>query len=247
MPLQPLLRTLPLKITLAALAALWIAPLLPLVAPLDRAAIRTTFDNFPLLRWYLNSLIATSATTALVVATGSLAGYAFARIPFRGREPLFVAVLAALLVPPEITFIPLFLGFASLNLADTFVGLVLPQAANVLTLYLFREFFAQLPQEIEDAARVDGASRLGVFWRVVLPLSWPVLIAVAALTFVGSWNNFLWPLIISTTDATRTLPVGIAAYPSLAGATVTALPALLVFLLLSRHITRGVHFTGPRG
>jgi len=234
------LRSLPLVLLTAACTLLWIAPVALMLADFSWANARILIDNYPLLRWYRNSLVTAAATTMLVVVSGSLAGYAFARIPFRGREPLFYGLLLALLVPPEMTIIPLFLAFSRLGLADTYAALVLPQVANALTLLLFREFFRRLPSEVEDAARIDGASRLGVYWRIVLPLSWPVLATVAIVTFVASWNDFLWPLIITRTDATITLPVGMHQWDMLEGAVLVALPAVSVFLVLSRSLMRGI-------
>jgi multiple sugar transport system permease protein len=217
-------------------------------------------DNYPIFRWYLNDLITACSATLLVLATGSLAGYGFARIPFRHKEVIFYGLMLALLVPPEVTFIPLFLAFSDIGLGNSYPALFLPLVANAFALFLFRDFFEQLPLEIEDAARVDGASRLQVFLRIVLPLSVPVMIAVAILTFMSSWNNFMWPLIISSSDETKTLPVGMNQFaPSLstvaavgyglgmAGTSIIATPALLVFLLLSRQFMRGVSFTGLKG
>lgn len=164
-------------------------------------------DNFPLFRWYLNDLITATSATMLVLITGSMAGDAFARLPFRWKELAFYVLMLALLVPPEVTFIPLF-GLSNVGLGNTYPALFLPLVANAFALFLFRDFFEQLPQELEDAARVDGASRWQVYLRIVLPLSTPVLVAVAILRFMTSWNNFMWPLIIASSDETKTLPVG---------------------------------------
>ncbi len=218
------------------------------------------FANFPILRWYLNDVITACSATVLVLITGSLAGYAFARIPFRFKEVIFYGIMLALLVPPEVTFIPLFLGFSEIGLANTYAGLFLPLVPSAFALFLFRDFFEQLPKDLEDAARVDGAGRFGVYWRIVLPLSTPVLVAVAILTFMTSWNNFMWPLIIASSDDTKTLPVGMNQFaPSfstvaavgyglgMAGTSIIATPALLVFFLLSRQFMRGVSFTGLKG
>jgi ABC-type glycerol-3-phosphate transport system permease component len=212
-----------------ALALLWLAPVLwmmstaikregtilqypiqwiPPARNLTLENFKIIIDNFPIFRWYLNDMISAGAATVLVLITGSMAGYAFARVPFRFKELVFFMLMLALLVPPEVTFIPLFLAFSNIGLGNTYPALFLPLVANAFALFLFREFFEQLPLELEDAARVDGASRWQVYLRIVLPLSAPVLVAVAILTFMSSWNNFMWPLIIAGTDETKTLPVG---------------------------------------
>jgi multiple sugar transport system permease protein len=172
---------------------------------------------------------------------------------------LFYGLMLALLVPPEVTFIPLFLGFSNIGLGNTYPALFLPLVPSAFALFLFRDFFEQLPLDLEDAARVDGASRLDVYRRIVLPLSTPVLVAVAILTFMSSWNNFMWPLIMAGTDETKTLPVGMSQFAvtansgsinyslAMAGTTIIALPALVVFFLLSRQFMRGVSFTGLKG
>jgi multiple sugar transport system permease protein len=276
--LRPL-RWLALRLTLGALAVLWIAPViwtastslkhegqilkvppewLPREITLENYALVTHY--FPIFRWYLNDMITASCATILVLVTGSLAGYGFARVPFRFKEVIFYGLMLALLVPPEVTFIPLFLGFSAVNLADTYPALFLPLVPSAFALFLFRDFFEHLPSEIEDAARVDGASRFGVYWRIVLPLSVPVLIAVAILTFMSSWNNLLWPLIIAGSDDTKTLPVGTVQLTgsgngmssigyglAMAGTTIVAAPALVVFLLLSHYFMRGVSFSGLKG
>jgi len=220
---------------------------------------RLIVDNFPIFRWYLNDMISAGCATVLVLITGSLAGYGFARVPFRFKELVFYSLMLALLVPPEVTFIPMFIGMSNIGLGNTYPALFLPLVANAFALFLFREFFEQLPLELEDAARVDGASRWQVYLRIVLPLSTPVLVAVAILTFMSSWNNFMWPLIIAGSDETKTLPVGMNQFApaggmssvgyglTMAGTTIVAIPALFVFLLLSRQFMRGVSFTGLKG
>jgi ABC-type glycerol-3-phosphate transport system permease component len=268
-----------LRLVLAVFALAWVAPVLWMFStsikpegqvlkyPPEWLPQRITFenfqivtDNFPIFRWYFNDLVTACCATILVLITGSMAGYAFARVPFRRKEIVFYTLMLALLVPPEVTFIPLFLGLSEVGLGNTYPALFLPLVANAFALFLFRDFFESLPLELEDAARVDGASRWQVYLRIVLPLSAPVLVAVAILTFMSSWNNFMWPLIIAGTDDTKTLPVGMNQFaPSfstvaavgyglgMAGTTIIAVPALLVFLLLSRQFMRGVSFTGLKG
>jgi len=267
-----------LYLVAAVIAALWFAPTIWMISTafkvegtilhyppewLPRVVTLTNFQlilaNFPVLMWYRNDIIVATTTAALVLITGSLAGYAFARMRFRGKNAFFILFMCALLVPPEVTFVPTFLGIAAVGLGNTYPALFLPLIANSFALFLFREFFRRLPQELEDAARIDGCSRVGAFLRIAIPLSRPVIIAVAILSFMSSWNNFMWPLIISSTDDTKTLPVGMNQFApmggsssvgyglTMAGTAFVAIPAMLVFFILSRQFIRGVTYTGIKG
>ncbi len=215
--------------------------------------------RFAFVQWTLNSAIVVVTATLLVILVDSLAGFALARLQFRGRDALFMVIVSMLLVPLQVTVIPLFLLFAQLHLLDNYVALILPTTANITGVFLMRQFFLSVPIELEEAARLDGASDARIWWSVIMPLSGPVTAAVAALTFVSSWNNFLWPLIATYSDRARTLPVGIAQYmgshagtsgsapaygPALASATMATLPALLAFFLLQRYFVRGIATTG---
>ena len=219
-------------------------------------------QNYPMTQWLLNSLFTATAATLLVLVLDSLAGYAFARMRFRGRGVLFMIVLSMLFVPIQITIIPLFIMFSRLSLTDTYWALILPVGANVTGVFLMRQFFLSIPGELEEAARVDGASALRIFWSVVLPLARPALTAVAILTFLSTWNSFLWPLIVTRSDSVRTLPVGIAQFLSLrpgmvqgqmsigqsmAGAVIAALPPIVVFVILQRYFIEGIARTGLKG
>ncbi len=218
--------------------------------------------KYAFIRWMLNSIVVAVAATAIVVAIDAMAGYALARFTFPGRGLIYDTIISMLLVPIQVTVIPLFLIFAEAHMLDTFQALILPTTANVTGVFLMRQFFLGIPGELEEAARIDGAGDLQVFLLVVLPLSRPAMAAVAALTFVSSWNNFLWPLIAVSSDRARTLPVGIAQYmgaqagtsgsapafgPSLASAVMATAPALLAFFLLQRYFTQGIAMTGIKG
>lgn len=219
-------------------------------------------QNYPMTQWLFNSLFTATAATLLVLVLDSLAGYAFARMRFRGRGVLFMIVLSMLFVPIQITIIPLFIMFSRLSLTDTYWALILPVGANVTGVFLMRQFFLSIPGELEEAARVDGAGALRIFWSVVLPLARPALTAVAILTFLSTWNSFLWPLIVTRSDSVRTLPVGIAQFLSLrpgmvqgqmsigqsmAGAVIAALPPIVVFVILQRYFIEGIARTGLKG
>ncbi|MBK9121649.1 MAG: carbohydrate ABC transporter permease [Chloroflexi bacterium] len=220
------------------------------------------FEAHPMTQWLFNSLFTATAATILVLVLDSLAGYAFARLRFRGRGILFLIVLSMLFVPIQITIIPLFILFSRLGLTDTYWALILPVGANVTGVFLMRQFFLSIPAELEEAARVDGASTLRILISIVLPLARPALTAVAIITFLSTWNSFLWPLIVTRSDSVRTLPVGIAQFLSLrpglvqgqmsigqsmAGAVVAALPPIVVFVVLQRYFIEGISRTGLKG
>jgi ABC-type glycerol-3-phosphate transport system permease component len=223
---------------------------------------RQVLAKYAFIRWTANSVVVAVVATAVVVVLDAMAGYALARFAFPGSGVIYSAIISMLLVPIQVTVIPLFVVFAEWRMLDTFQALILPTTANVTGVFLMRQFFLNIPAELEEAARIDGASDLQVFSRVVLPLSRPSMAAVAALTFVSSWNNFLWPLIATSSDRARTLPVGIAQYmgaqagtsgsapafgPPLASAVMATAPALIAFFLLQRYFTQGITMTGIKG
>ena len=223
---------------------------------------QAVLDRFAIPRWTANSLFVATAATLLVLLLDSLAGYALARMHFIGSGVLFILILSMLFVPLQITVVPLFLLFSKLHLTDTFPALILPVGANVTGVFLMRQFFLSIPTELEDAARIDGASDLRIWWSVVLPLARPALVAVSIITFLSTWNSFFWPLIVTRTDAIRTLPVGIAQFMSLrpgmaqaaqafgqsmAGAVMAALPPIIVFFILQRYFIKGITLSGLKG
>ncbi len=256
----------------AALAALWLIPLLWAVdtsfkpesettrVPLDWIPSQFTLDAYRQViaagqigQWMLNSAITAAVVTVLVVLLSSMAAYGFARTRFRGRKVLFALVIAGIVVPPQVLVVPLFAEMVSLGLVDTYWGIILPQVAAPIMVYILKKFFDALPRELEEAALIDGASRLRIYWQVVMPLSRQVLAAVAIFTFVITWNNFLWPFVVATDPDTMTLPVGLATVQTTYGvryaqimATVVlgALPLLVVFVLFQRQIVRGIAHTG---
>jgi ABC-type glycerol-3-phosphate transport system permease component len=218
--------------------------------------------KYPIGRWMFNSLFTAVAATVLVLVLDSLAGYAFARLQFRGRNILFMIVLSMLFIPIQITVVPLFILFSRIGLTDTYWALILPVGANVTGVFLMRQFFLSIPTELEEAARVDGASTLRIFLSVILPLARPALTAVAIITFLTTWNSFFWPLIVTRSDSVRTLPVGVAQFLSLrpgmvqgqmsigqsmAGAVLAALPPIIVFVILQRYFIEGISRTGLKG
>ncbi len=216
------------------------------------------FQRFPMLTWFKNSLIVAVITTSLTLVIDALAAYPLARMQFRGRRVVLLTILATFLLPYEILLVPLFLGLSRLGLSDSYFSLSVPLAANAFGVFLFSQFFQAVPKELEDASVIDGCTKFGFFWRILLPLSRPAIVTVAIFTFVSSWNNFFWPLIVTNTDATRTLPVGLATLVGGAGmsmkqgvvmasAVAATLPAVIFFLLLQRYFVRGVATSGMKG
>jgi len=175
----------------------------------------------------------------------------------RGRRILLLIILSTFLLPGEILLVPLFLGIIKFKLANTYFSIAVPAAANAFGVFLMTQFFLTIPVELEEAGRLDGCSRLGLLWRIFIPLSKPVIATVAIFTFVRSWNDFFWPLIISNTDATRTVPVGLAVFVGaglsmrfgviMASAAAATIPAVIFFLLLQRYFVRGISTTGLQG
>ncbi|MFC5266964.1 carbohydrate ABC transporter permease [Kribbella qitaiheensis] len=208
--------------------------------------------NFP--QYFLNSAIVAIAVTAGNLIFCSMVGYSLAKLRFRGRNALFVLVLATLMIPGVVTFVPLFVLVTNAGLANSYPGLILPFLVSPFGVFLMRQFFAGLPDDLMDAGRVDGTSELGIFARIMLPLTRPALATLGILTFLGSWNNFLWPLVIAQTEEMYTLPVALALYSTgqnaqnygllMAGAVVVVVPVLVIFLVFQRHVTRGIAITG---
>ncbi len=208
--------------------------------------------NFP--RYFFNSALVAAAVTAGNLVFCSMLGYALAKLRFPGKRVLFVLVLGMLMVPGMVTFVPLFVLIANLHLANTHAGLILPFLAGPFGVFLMRQFIAGLPDELLDAARVDGAGEYYIFARIILPLTKPALATLGILTFLASWNNFLWPLVVAQTEDMYTLPVALALVSRgqnqtdfgllLAGAVIVILPVLIVFLVLQRFFTQGIAMTG---
>ena len=223
------------------------ARLLPSRPTLEHYA--ALFSRLDIGRNFLNSLILATMITAVSLLCNAMAGYAFAKLRFRGRGRLFAILLATLIVPPQVTVLPLFLEVRSLGLINSFGGVLVAGLATVFGIFLIRQFAAGIPDELLDAARLDGASELRIFWTVVLPLMRPILITLGVFTFLGAWNDFMWPLTVLTDASKYTLPVALANLSGehvqdtelmMAGAVITVLPGLLVFLALQKHYVEGI-------
>jgi ABC-type glycerol-3-phosphate transport system permease component len=203
-----------------------------------------------------NSAIIALAVTAVAVAASTMAGYALAKIPFPGRTAVFILMLSGLMIPWEVTIIPLFLLIVQLGWVNTFQGVILPMCASPFGILVMRQFLLSVPSELMDAARLDGASEFGIFWRIVVPISKPAIAALSTLVFLSSWNAFLWPLIASSRNEMRTLPVAVALFQQqytasyglmMAAATVAFVPALITFLTFQRYFVQGITMSGFKG
>lgn len=225
-----------------------------------------TFDNyvkvfeFPILRWAFNSLVQATISTALCVFFGAMAGYALARMRFPGNGFLFALFVASLMIPAEVTVVPLLLAIIKVGLASTYAALILPTMANVFSVYIFRQFFLTFPSELEEAARMDGAGPFRIFWLIALPMARAPAIAAAVIIFTLNWNNFLWPLLVTFNDKMKTLPVGVAQFApvvgthtqlegfsvSMAAVTVLSVPSVLLFFVLQRYFIQGLSQGGVK-
>jgi len=229
-------------------------PMLPHAATL--ANYRLLFAEHGIVRQVANSLLISLLATALSLTFNLSAGYAFAKLQFSGRERAFRLLMGALIIPAQVTMMPLFLMLKEMGLVNSYAGALVPWLASVFGIYLVRQYALTIPDEILEAARMDGAGELRIFASVVLPLLKPIIVTLAVLTFLGSWNDFMWPLIVLTDHALQTLPVALAALSRehvqdvelmMAGAVITVLPVLLLFLALQRYYMRGLLVGSVKG
>jgi multiple sugar transport system permease protein len=210
----------------------------------------------PFPRFFMNSAIMAVGITLAQTVLSAMAGYAFARLRFPGRDALFFLILGTMMIPFPVTLIPSYMIIAGLGWIDTYQALIVPRAVSAFAIFLFRQFFLGLPREYEEAALLDGASRFAIFWRIVLPLSTPVIAASAVFSFLFAWNDFLWPLVVTTSPRMQPIQVGLAMFHGqygifwtlLMAATVLAIiPAVLVFLVAQRRFIEGIASSGVKG
>lgn len=222
-------------------------PLLPRAPSL--AAYRDLFAHHGMGRYFANSLFLASAATALSLLFNVMAGYAFAKLRFAGRDRVFQFLLGALIIPGQVAMIPLFLMLKALGLVNNFGGVLIPAAAGVFGIFLVRQYALSIPDELLEAARVDGAGEFRIFRSIVLPALAPIMVTLATFSFLAAWNDFMWPLIVLSDDRLYTLPVALASLARehvqdselmMAGAVVTVLPVLLLFVVLQRYYIRGL-------
>lgn len=217
---------------------------------------RLLFERLHLGRPALNSLLIAGLGTALGLLFNAMAGYAFAKLPFRGRERIFQGLIAALIIPGQIAMLPLFLLLKQLGLVNTYAGVIVPSLASIFGIFLVRQYVQGIPDSLLDAARVDGASEWRIFRAIVLPSARPILVTLGVFTFMGAWNDFLWPLVILSDSDRYTLPVALANLLGehvqdtelmMAGSVLTVLPVVLLFLALQRFYIAGVMSGGVKG
>ncbi len=217
---------------------------------------RTLFTRLDMARHFANSAIVTVGATLISLLVTGLAGYAFAKLRFPGRDGLFRGLALALVVPGQVAMLPLFLLLRQLGLVNTYLGAMLPYFASVYAIFLIRQYALSIPDDLLDAARIDGAGELRIFATIAVPLIKPILVTLAAYTFLSAWNDFLWPLIVLSDNSKYTLPVALAGLSGehvqdtelmMAGAVVTVIPALAVFLAIQRHYVRGIMAGGVKG
>lgn len=221
-----------------------------------------TMDNYvaifaktPFLHWINNSFIVAAVTTVSVCFFDTVIGYILAKFSFQGRKLIFVAILSTLMVPTEMLIIPWYLLSVQLGWADTYVGILFPGLISAFGIFLMKQFMESVPQDLLDAARIDGMSEWGILLRIAVPLVRPALATLSILTFIGNWNAFIWPLIVTQSEAYQTIPVGLAFFSSeqkdssgwvmiMTGATLSIIPLILIFFIFQKQIIRGIALTG---
>lgn len=211
------------------------------------------WQSGPFLRYAVNNVIQTVGILVLQLGFGCLAAYGFSKVRFRGRDVMFLVVIACLIVPPQVRFVPLYMLFSKLGLLNTYASLILPYAVSALGTFLIREAFMQISDDILDAARVDGAGLFTLIFRIMVPIARPAIVAFSLFSVVYHWNDFFWPLVMTTNDAVRTLPIGVAMLREegtgarwhiiMAGSMFVVAPVLAVFAVAQRHIIRAFTFT----
>ncbi|HNW25204.1 MAG TPA: carbohydrate ABC transporter permease [Candidatus Gastranaerophilaceae bacterium] len=206
----------------------------------------SVFTSIPVTRYFLNSLFVATITTIGQVFFAALAGYAFARLKFKGKDILFFIFLITMMIPPQVNIIPLFFLMRELHLVDTYQALIIPGFFGGFGVFMLRQYFLNLPKELEESSKIDGCNIFQMFFKIALPLALPAVATLAIFTFVSSWNSFMWPLIITSSDSMRTLPVGLAAFKGsfrevtmwgdlLACAVICTLPVVGIFLLGKKY------------
>ena len=252
--LAPLLWMVSLSLMPAGQASQFPPPLLPETWTL--ANYQTLFSRLNFGTYLLNSILISTIVTLVSLFINTMAGYAFAKLQFRGRERIFKLLLAALVVPAQVAMLPLFLLLKQMGLVNTYWGVMLPAMASIFGIFLVRQYARSIPDALLESARIDGASEWRIFFQIVMPLMKPVVVTLAIITFMGSWNDFMWPLIILTDSSQSTLPIALASLSReyvqdvemmMAGAVLTVAPVLVLFVLLQRYYIQGLLLGGVKG
>lgn len=220
------------------------------------ANYREVLNETPFIRWFANSLLVAGITTASVAFFDSLVGYVLAKFRFPLRQVIFLIILSTLMVPTEMLVIPWYVLSINMGWTDSYWGIMFPGVISAFGIFLMRQFFLGVPDDILDAARIDGFSEFRIFWTIALPLVRPAVAALCIFTFLGNWNAYIWPLIVVRSEEMRTLPVGIAFFSSesgsafhliMASAAMATIPVIIVFLIFQRQIIKGIALTGVKG
>ncbi len=210
----------------------------------------------PLGSWYMNSILIATIVTTANLFFNSLGGYALSRIKFPGRKIIFLFILGTMMIPSQITMIPTYIILSKLNWVNTYWGLTVPFLTGSFGVFMMRQFFMGIPIELEEAARLDGLGRFGIFTRIILPISKPALVSQMILIFMGNWNSFLWPTLLTSKKQMYTLPVGLNSLQNqyysfqnqvMAGAMYLSIPMIILFLIFQRHFIQGIASTGSKG
>jgi multiple sugar transport system permease protein len=213
----------------------------------------------PFARFYLNSIFIAFFVTLGQVMTSAFAAYAFSRLRFPGRDKIFLGYLATLMIPYSVILVPVYILMVYFRWIDTYKALIFPAMFTAYGTFLLRQFFMTIPRDLEDAARIDGCSLFGIFWKIIMPLSKPIIATLTTFTFIGSWNNFMWPLIVTDSIEMKTLPVGLAYFQEvyqytlpdwgllMSGSLLTLLPIVIVFAFGQRFFVEGIKLTGIKG
>jgi len=264
-----------LYVVLAVVAIVWAVPFLWILVsslkpeeniltyPIRWVPNPITLDNyvgvirrFPLPKWFLNSVIVSGTTVLISTVVVCLGAYALARMRFRGRNVVYLVILSSFLLPAEVTLVPMYLAFSKLRILDSYFSLISVGIADAFNLFLLTQFFQTFPQELEEAALIDGCNRLRILGKILLPLSKPALVTIILFRFFATWNDFTWPLIVIDSDAHRTLSVGIVTFIArsgtwslfygviMAAAVLASVPGLTTFSLLQRYFVQGITTTG---
>jgi multiple sugar transport system permease protein len=220
------------------------------------ANYRELFTHAGMGRYLVNSVVLTIAVTVVSLLFNVAAGYAFAKLPFTGRDRIFKSLLAALVIPGQVAMVPLFLLLKQLGLVNTYGGVIVPAMASIFGMFIVRQYALSIPDQILESARIDGASEVRIFWSIIVPVLKPIIVTLAVFTSLGTWNDFMWPLIVLNDSDLYTLPVALASLSRehvqdnelmMAGAVLTTLPVLAVFLVLQRYYVEGLMLGSVKG
>lgn len=210
---------------------------------------QTLFNRLNVARYFFNSIVISLSITGISLIFNSMAGFAFAKYRFAGKRNLFKLLLSAMVIPAQVTMLPLFLMLNRMGVINTYWGVIIPGMASIYGIFLIRQYIISIPDSLIEAARIDGAHDFYIYWRIILPVAKPILVTMALFTFMGAWNDFLWPLIVLTRDSMYTLPVVLANLMGehvqdtemmMAGSVITIMPIIVVFLAMQKYYLRGI-------